>query len=149
MKLPNKLSALLRLAIKDLTKVEKQTKKYNINMSTWHETVTTEDGKSKCNVCFAGAVLANSCKTNIKKSINIRNFDQKLGIKTQAKMIALNELRIGQIDSAMGQLGNKTYQKYLNSNLPNSIRVIDYHNNKKRFKERMRKLAIRLAKAGF
>jgi len=64
-KLPNKLSGLLRLAVKDCRKAQKS-KKYKLNMRVLHE---PPNKKGKCEVCMAGAILAFTMKVPINSYI--------------------------------------------------------------------------------
>lgn len=66
-KLPNKLSELIRLAMKDLELVENDEKyKVDMDMGSWHfpwfseeaEHFDVDDEVEVCNVCLAGAVMA-------------------------------------------------------------------------------------------
>lgn len=57
---PTTASAIIRLAINDLTKVEKN-KNYKIDMTEWH--LKFENGP--CYVCLAGSVMANTLKIDI------------------------------------------------------------------------------------
>ena len=61
-KLPNKPSELIRLAIKDLSAVEKL-KEYKVDMHTWHE-APNDYNYYKCQVCFGGAVMARTMKVS-------------------------------------------------------------------------------------
>lgn len=58
-----KPSALLRLALSDLRKVE-QDPRYKVNMERWH--YPDADG---CNVCLAGAVLAMTQERSLHSSL--------------------------------------------------------------------------------
>lgn len=57
-KLPQRPSALIRLACDDAEKIYR-TPGYTLDMNLWHETAIS-DGKHSCAVCFAGAVIANT-----------------------------------------------------------------------------------------
>lgn len=53
-KLPDRKSALLRLAVEDAQKIEK-TPGYILDMSNWHVTIA-----DVCHVCMAGAVMVHT-----------------------------------------------------------------------------------------
>lgn len=58
-----KPSALLKLALSDLRKVE-QDPRYKVNMGTWHY-----PDANGCNVCLAGAVLAMTQQRSLHSSL--------------------------------------------------------------------------------
>ena len=95
-KLPNTLYGLLRVAIRDLLKVEKMKKKYVIEMGDWH----TPNGK--CAVCMAGAVMAANKMIPDAKYIGFPGcyFDDA----TARKFDAINFLRIGCVHDAAIEL---------------------------------------------
>lgn len=71
--LPDKPSELIRLALKDLRKTERQFWKYKIDMDIWHSGKTST--LSRCSVCLAGAVMAQTLKT----PISLRGGDNASG----------------------------------------------------------------------
>ena len=82
--LPNKTSELIRLAVSDLEKCEKD-KSYEINMCAWH----TENYDS-CAVCLAGSVMAKTLEEDWGAHIEPYNYD----IDTCVKLNVLNDIRI-------------------------------------------------------
>lgn len=72
-KLPEKQSELLRLAVKDAQKIQKN-KKYILNMGEWHTPINsdyynyfTNQNIGKCAVCLAGSVIACTLKAPLNK----------------------------------------------------------------------------------
>lgn len=59
-KLPDKLSDLLELAVNDAMSLE-NSNNYVLNMLDWHSPYVETTG-TKCNVCMAGAVMACTLK---------------------------------------------------------------------------------------
>ena len=126
-------SKLIRIALEDLTWVEKN-EKYEINMGVWHTPFT----KSKCAVCFAGAVMARSLGADINKSLSGSEF------KSTHQFDALECLRNGNVQSAFNFLNydDKEPRKY-------DRQITSYHTNKLQFKKDMDKLADDLEQDGF
>lgn len=65
---PKKLSAAIRLALEDLKWVEKNPR-YRVNMEIYHMPI-----RDKCNVCFAGAVMAHTHHLDRDLSLAPHNF---------------------------------------------------------------------------
>lgn len=144
--LPDTMSGLIRVALKDLKKAER-TPRYSIQMdAAFHE--PQSNGKV-CTICFAGAVMAGTFKASPLQ--HLKPSDWWNGIEN--KMEALDRLRDGEvIDAALK----------LNFSVPKMAKVTAFHQNndcyipsysrskKKReaFHAAMRKLANGLAKAG-
>lgn len=78
--LPSKPSALIRLAIEDLIAVE-QSPKYRVDMESWHRAGIMDD---ICNVCLAGAVIANSLKYSPYLSASPGVFSRRIHLKLRA-----------------------------------------------------------------
>jgi hypothetical protein len=153
-KLPKKMSTLLLLAVKDLSKVEKR-KDYRIDMNVWHS-ASGAVGKfgnqtKQCAVCFAGSVISNTLGLDKDKtyvpadpfgeyfSDNIE-FDQE----TIQKLYALNFLRQGYLYDAAREMGVT-----LPGNFKDYRRVVQYNKrNRRRFKLQMRQIARDLKKVG-
>lgn len=147
-KLPNKLSDLLELAVRDLTAVEKL-KSYKVNMADWH-VVPNESFSGKCEVCFAGAVLARTCKLN-KLTDDGYQFVFSRGKALEGKMVALDLLRLGDIHQAIREAhGLGAMYDAIGKGISETVSVTQYSTrNKDRFKSQMRKLAKDLRAAGF
>lgn len=94
--LPEKLSALLRLAVKDVQLCEKDPR-IILDMDTWHDPLLDE---GKCVVCMAGAVMHNTLEADIDKELSPKFFpDNDQALK------AINQLRIGILSKAGEFLG--------------------------------------------
>jgi hypothetical protein len=94
--LPDKPSELIRLAISDLCKVEKNPV-YRINMNRWHH-LNYKD--MVCEVCLAGAVMAGSLDADPYLSISPFSFKPSIYYKLQA----LDEFRLGTFFEGVGYL---------------------------------------------
>jgi hypothetical protein len=133
-KLPNKPSALIRLALKDLSAVEKMKAKYRVDMEVWHEP------NSHCTVCFAGSVMACSLKADPKENLDYDAF----GKENKKKLLALNYFRTGDLHDGL----NKMEADYDDEWIPYSVAVSSYDatdaDSKKDFKKDMNKIADRL-----
>lgn len=89
-KLPDKLSDLLELAVKDAKKIGKDPR-YELDMSNnWHMYI--EDEK-KCRVCLAGSVMA--CTLNVNPTETVYSYD--FSLDTSDKLEALDRLRTGDL----------------------------------------------------
>ena len=101
-KLPRKMSALIRLALADLAKVERQPKVYTVDMGRWHEPYQQlTSGAEKCAVCFAGAVMAGTL--GLKPTDDYATA--KLGDGNEEAIRALDALRQGDVSTAADELG--------------------------------------------
>ena len=136
MKLPNKPSELIRIAITDLKKAEKSSK-YKIHMGSWHT-----PAYNKCEICFAGSVMAFSLKRNPQDWLLPEDFT----FKTEQKLEALNAFRTGQVDFGLNLLNNRHYLKddYEIFNRD----VIEYNKSPTKFKRQMLNLATDLENFG-
>ena len=84
--LPTKLSALLRLAVKDAQKAEKDPK-YNLDMEVWHSPVTASQANAfpglleqgTCTICMAGAVIAKTMQEPIDKFLDPGDYSRRTG----------------------------------------------------------------------
>lgn len=133
-KLPDKLSVLIRLALVDLGKAERDPR-YKVDMGKWHEP------NSHCSVCFAGAVIAFSLGTSSLTCLTANSFPED----DRDKLLALDNVRSGNFVEAAFNFGinvDKTDEA------TKGIRVPSYCHNRKLFKSRLRLAARRLAKAG-
>lgn len=130
-KLPDKPSALIRLALRDLAKVERS-KNYRVHMSTWH------DGTGGvCAVCLAGAVMAKSLNCNRAEYLLPSNLPYPLN----SKLGALNFFRIGQIEEGLAVM--QVFRKVF---FPNRY-IVRYQDDSLKFKSDMQQLARDLAAA--
>jgi hypothetical protein len=135
-KLPNKPSALIRLAVADLTAVEKQKKKFEIRMNQWftpNSELEDDPKKKKCYVCFAGSVMANTMKLDPEEYQEPYTVDDE---DAEKKLYALNDFREGHIEEGLGVMGID-----LPPFLASEVEVVMYEDNKAVFKKQMLKLA--------
>jgi hypothetical protein len=104
-KLPNKLSALLRLAVSDAQKCEADPR-YELDMGRWHEPITWEgnDGKDRCAVCMAGAILAQTFELLPSEEASpdgIMGIDGELDttfdMHTQQTLVLVDSMRRGNL----------------------------------------------------
>lgn len=93
--LPSKLSDLIKLAVKDLTKVEKMPN-YSIDMGTWHD-IKSIFNCEICSVCFAGSVMACELHIEFGRSAIPYYFKESLNYKFHA----LDEIRKYNIQAAL------------------------------------------------
>lgn len=89
-KLPNKPSALIRLAIKDLEACEKD-ESYNINMDRWQMPLSN----GICEVCLAGSVMAKTL--GVPRTLESTAAFTSLDMPTMNKMWALDYFRKGNL----------------------------------------------------
>ncbi len=94
--LPTLPSALIRVALKDLKTCEEDDN-YRINMSRWH----ASDQNGFCEVCMAGAVMAQTIGTDITTHQGPRGFDDAVLRDT---FYAINLFRVGYIEDALACL---------------------------------------------
>lgn len=131
--LPNKPSKLIRLAIKDLESIEKS-KHYYIEMSFWHKPFRFEN---ICAVCFSGSIMAKTLKSNKKLALGPDDFS----ITIRNKLIALNEFRLGDVNTGLGIMG-------LNVDINLNRFITSYSKNPEQFKKEILELANDLEKEG-
>lgn len=97
-KLPNKLSKLILVALEDLEKVESMTEKYRLRMNVWYSPDFGRGGK--CNVCFAGSVMAMRLNAHEKRPRYPFSNDicpDGFSENNRSKLMALNQIRCGDI----------------------------------------------------
>lgn len=134
MKLPDKLSDLIDLAVTDLEVIEKNPR-YKVDMSRFHT------GGDPCLVCFAGAIMANTFGVSCKEQAHPWEFPEH----TENRLYTLNYIRDYRINDAIkffhGTPCDKSYMENLNSIL--------YNESAKQFKSNMREIAKRLRNDGY
>lgn len=150
-KLPNKISALIRVALDDLATIEKRKKVYEIVMDKWH--VAREPDWNLCEVCFAGVVIAMKID-DPDRTVSPDEFDNV----TYGKLRALDSLREGNISTAInflppisGKKIKKLNEAFYDPDSRNdNIRydVVGYHTDRKAFKRDMRKMANKFESIG-
>lgn len=151
--LPNKLSALLRLALEDLNMVE-QSPKYDVDMGEWHRPVVRQYGDNvpplhTCIVCLAGAVMTRAL--NEEEQYDPQEFDDD----TVSKFDALDFLRHGHIEAAYLMLFPATDMveeastiRMLHERGLRSRIITRYAHGPEQFRSQLHKLADDLEKAG-
>ncbi len=106
--LPDKLSALLRVAVADARKIE-ATPGYVLAMQTWHEPITaddfegTDDMVGKCAVCMAGAVMAQTFGAAPTDDVVPGDY-----AADRFKLLAIDDMRTGQFGYALRTLGHES-----------------------------------------
>lgn len=96
-RLPTKLSALLRLAVKDAQAVAKL-KGYRLNMQQWH---SPGAGTGKCEVCMAGAVMVKELHAPREKDLRPDDYETDVYLK----LGAINDMRTGHFGIALQSVG--------------------------------------------
>ena len=127
--LPDKLSDLLELALNDLEKTEKDSN-YEIWMGGWH--IPSYD-RVKCNVCLAGAVMAQTLEYPL--SYNATDV-------YDPKFLALNQVRQGYVTMALWNLGHIDVESW-------NVHIIRYSVNPIQFKQTLRDLVPHLREKGY
>lgn len=152
-KLPDLPSDLIRLALRDLKQVEKMKKTYRVDMGTWFEAKDSHN-YNKCAVCFAGSVMARTCKLDPKDielgftdAVNTLTDD----LDASDKFIALDNFREGYVKRGLNRVFNIT--KYVGDkgiNFPGIMdrHIVKYEKDKRKFKQQMANLANDLAAVG-
>lgn len=166
-KLPNKLSALMRVALNDLAKVERSSQ-YEVDMDTWG-CVKDQQGRQsilkdgeyipviegvvkfsevpkhlKCEVCFEGAVMAKTLDCSLEDGFVAFRHDHKV----KNKMFALDYVRVGAVPAALYQIDvglNKIrkYEDEYGNCLPSLYRL-----DPKQWRKDMWKIVRQLEKEG-
>ena len=94
--LPNKLSALLRIAVEDAQKCEADPR-YLLRMGDWH---VPSDSTLRCEVCMAGAVMAQRFGAEPIASFAPTDYDDA----TAEAFWAIDAMRRGYFDSAAEEI---------------------------------------------
>ncbi len=156
--LPKKLSALIKIALKDLRKAEALPKKFIVEMDDWFvpedvvcETKNgTEFERHKiCTVCAAGSVMAFSLGMGEDK----RFLAPEKFPRNEGQLHAINDLRCGEVDHAAFSLGLVAPDDYgdYDFNAFNKFNCVIPEYNRKNpepFHKAMTKLQEKLVKAG-
>lgn len=132
-KLPDTLSALIRVAVKDMDLV-KADPHYVLDMNAWHEPAV-----DVCHVCMAGSVIAKTLNGLIQESISPRDFMSA----TTRKLICLNAIRRGGLIAAwhMFYRGGEADFRYIYGPDEGNFYVPSYQTNYEKFKDTMLKFA--------
>lgn len=137
--LPDKASELIRLAIDDLEKTEKDDR-YKINMTRWH--VPDYEDYKVCSVCLAGAVMAQSLDANPYEWVSPSVYQ----IDVALKLKALNYLRY--MVGYCLEDGLALLDQTMPENLVLPDNPVEYEKDPGLFKQQMRDLASELERCG-
>lgn len=135
--LPDKPSALLRVALADLRLVEADPR-YKVNMAEWH---TANPGDGICHVCLAGAALA--------KTVGHPREDARwgeFGGRLESQLEALNDFRRGDVEMAFDQLNLRAAP---GDQIPPDREIADYNDHPEGFHAQLLQLADELEAAGY
>lgn len=91
--LPDTLSALIRIALKDEERVNRS-RKYIMDMGGWHTPGYIDE---ICRVCFAGAVMSGTLNADPNNEYSPESWDAK----TAAKLASLDDIRRGDVRGAL------------------------------------------------
>jgi len=160
--LPEKPSALIRLALSDLEKAS-ISPEYSIDMGRWHSRQSAYGEKLEfCRVCLAGSVMAMTLKVPHDAEIEIDSkpfeidagvpvFDnlKDIPIETQRKLYAINDFRTGNVFGAMEFLYPDMEKDDLDKLAELDRHITDYSSGPEIFCEEMRELANDLEARGY
>lgn len=145
-KLPTKPSALIKLSLKDLAKIERS-KKYAVNMGYWH---APENAGTRCEVCLGGSVLAKSLKVPIYEQVLGCEIIDKFGDEIGNKIVSLDNFRRGNIGKALMNLNLRdAFEEYAEKYGTTFEGVTPYEHDKKQFKKDLLVIAAKLKKIGY
>lgn len=136
-KLPGQPSALLRLALHDLEKIEND-QDYTVNMINWHIYRLSLD---RCEVCLAGAVMAKTLEGDRRSNYWNVNFYQE-----SPALDALDYFRVGKIGNALDCLGQT--EGVYSRGIPLTATITRYQDNPKQFKKEIEELGSFLEDKG-
>jgi hypothetical protein len=132
--LPDRPSALIRLALEDLARVEDDDR-YAVDMTEWH----TPRGDGKCHVCFAGAVMKGVHGPD--RFLHDGDFTEE----TRNKLIALNYFRMGFIETGIEAMDGDVQK------LPRGMahmRIVPYSWDRAAFRTSMEEMVAKLEETG-
>ncbi len=150
--LPQYPSELIRVALNDLKKIEKDPA-YTVNMNCWHIPAGTfifdTLDPTECHVCFAGSVMAKTFDVAIAESIRPDDFNDINNIKFRA----LDRFRRGDVSEGFSRLQRHQSYHTEDFSFKNGVAfdrdITPYQRDAKAFHEGMRKLARDLEQAGY
>jgi hypothetical protein len=135
LRLPDKPSSLILVALKDLRRVEKLKRIYRIEMGDWHRS------NSHCSVCLAGAVMTRVCSPKE----DVVPGDSRFSCDVTNKLLALNDFRAGYVaEGVMKVIKGSIYQYHL----PYYWYIPSYKLWPETFYEKMNELAKMLKEKG-
>lgn len=138
-KLPNKPSALIRVALVDIEKADKL-KDVVVDMGVYHSREFPYGTDPRpCRVCFAGATLLGSAESmDGHADLMPGDFDER----TEAKLKALDCFRTGAAWHALCEMGIVSPLRQ------NRYHIVPYGQSPSSFKRDMNKMIARLERVG-
>jgi len=94
-RLPNKLSALLRVAVEDSKKLARR-KGFELDMSTW----VHMEASGQCAVCMAGTVMVSRFGVTVTSDEGDVIEPWDLSTVRERQMLAIDSMRVGQFAAA-------------------------------------------------
>ncbi len=135
MKAPKLLSVAMRMALRDEAKAHRSPR-YYVDMGDWHRARRDE----KCNVCFAGSVMAFSLSADIKKNCGYGSFGDDWAMVFKA----LDRARKGDVRGALQYMHHLRHREFG----LRWIEVADYYNDRTQWRKDMFKLVKELEAKG-
>lgn len=155
--LPKKLSALIKIALRDIRKAEALPKQFVVEMSDWYAPENVEcrtrddiliETHTVCSVCAAGSVMAFSLdarKNHPDEGLTPCRFP-----RNEKQLAAINELREGSAYQAYLSLGLKMTEGDVSALGDLDVDIPDYdRENPDRFHKAMAQFETDLRKAGY
>ena len=156
MSLPDKISALLRVALADVEKCDADPV-YVLDMNRWHDPIKTPAGPV-CAVCMAGAVMAQTLKISPDNHATPEEYGEQAESFLDGELLdSLNDIRIGNLAGALYTAnqsvssGDSAVLEYLETRIRNSVflqEAPDPEHMQEWLKE-WREIATELEQAGY
>lgn len=134
--LPDKPSALIRLALDDLAKVEAMPEMYRVEMGEWHN---PHHDDAKCRVCLAGSVIARTLGAAPGDFMEPSDYPDDVA----DKLCALDRFRIGRLYCGLYCIGLEAPE-----GLPPLATVTPHSRDPNKFRADMLALAAMLEEHG-
>ena len=157
--LPDKPSALIRLALEDMAKCEEDPD-YEVEMSCFHlpnqdcvpDNPATMQIKpvKRCLVCLAGSVMAQTLGAADTEWLHPADFRDKDGFHptTENRLQALDAFRVGVLWEGLELMGLEDEYELVVQNDMQPDQIADYHHDPERFVQDMEDLAANLETVG-
>jgi len=147
--LPDTLGELVDVALKDEAKAFKN-KAYLVEMEMWHQPdIDSQTGKDVCCVCLAGVVMAYELGIKPTDFARPRCFTDRAVYR---KLMALDEIRKGNIDYAYQNFHDLTWEKASNAleshQIPPYLEVCPYSESRAEWRRNISFIARILKKRG-
>lgn len=147
--LPTKLSAVTRVALEDLKKVEKS-KNFVVNMGTWVNKRFVWDNKVKedrkvCEVCFAGSVMAK--EFGVEDIYTPGYLSDTVHKKDIDAFYALNCMRLGNVTGALSTMDKPDFMIKKVGLIPDEVMKIPNYGKSAKSRKKFRKAMFRLVHA--